>query len=426
MNLRIFVLAVLITLPAVSRSETLQQAWATAIQFDQRIAAVEAERDAANHNVRSAKASRYPRVDLLGSFTQLDSAPRFVFGDSFVSPKIFADDNFVNAGVQVELPLFTSGLIPNQISAAKSVADASQAQLEAVRQDILLDVAQKYISVLRASSAVSVAQSSVKTLASHADDAKNQFEFGAVPKNDYLAASVSLANSQQRKLQAANQLDLAHAAYNRLLGRPLADSVALDPDLPTDTLVDEKNLNNLTQLALQNRQELSGLSARAEALRNKSTAERASSRPQLALTGGYNFMENEVLDRNEFWAVGVTLKWNLFDGGQTRQRAAASELDSIAVQHRLTDLKSRIELQVRQAWLDCSESANRKTVAESAVQQAVENLQVARDRYAAGAGTNTEVLDAEELHVQTLNNRDNARFDEAFAKLRLTRAIGAL
>lgn len=426
MKIRFFMLVLSMALSASAWSETLQQAWAAAKEFDQHIAVFESERDAADHGVLSARASRYPRVDLIGSFTQLDSAPRFVFGDSFVSPKIFDDDNFVSAGVQMQLPIFTSGLIPHQISAAKSVADASQWQLEAITQSVLLDVARNYINVLRATSAVTVAHSSVATLTSHAEDASNQFKFGAVPKNDFLAASVSLANSRQQELQAVNQLDSARAAYNRSLGRPLTTRVVLDVILPADISVDEKNLEGLTQQALQNRQELKGLSAGVDALDNKSVVERARSRPQFALTSGYNFLENDVLDRDKFWSVGVTLKWNLFDGGQTRARAAASELNSIAMQRRMADLKSNIALQVRKAWLDCGESASRRSVAENAVEQAIENLQVARNRYAAGAGTNTEVLDAETLHAQTLNNRDNAGFDEAFARLRLTRAIGAL
>ena len=65
-------------------------------------------------------------------------------------------------------------------------------------------------------------------------------------------------------------------------------------------------------------------------------------------------------------------------------------------------------------------------VAESAVEQANENLRVVRNRYQAGASTNSEVLDAEALREQALSNRDNARFEVELAKLRLARAIGAL
>ncbi len=49
-----------------------------------------------------------------------------------------------------------------------------------------------------------------------------------------------------------------------------------------------------------------------------------------------------------------------------------------------------------------------------------------RNRYEAGSSANIEVLDAETLRQQALNNRDNARYELALAKLRLARAVGAL
>lgn len=61
-----------------------------------------------------------------------------------------------------------------------------------------------------------------------------------------------------------------------------------------------------------------------------------------------------------------------------------------------------------------------------AIVQSAENLRVVRNRYEAGASTNTEVLDAEALREQSLSNLDNARFEVDLAKLRLARAIGAL
>ena len=195
-----------------------------------------------------------------------------------------------------------------------------------------------------------------------------------MPQNDYLAASVTLANARQRLLQAENALEYARAAYNRFLGRRLDEAVALDPALDIDNLVPSgRNVEDLIAHAISQRPELSALALQASALRSQSDAARASSRPQLALTGGYMFLENEFLDDDAFWVAGVSLQWNLFDGGQARKQAAA--LDS---------------------------------------------------RYSAGASTNVEVLDAEALREQSLSNRDDARFELVLAKLRLARAIGSL
>ena len=93
---------------------------------------------------------------------------------------------------------------------------------------------------------------------------------------------------------------------------------------------------------------------------------------------------------------------------------------------RRRDAESLISLQVRQAWLSLVEAQDRVKVSTTAVEQAEENLRIAREQYGAGLGTQTQLLQAETLRVGALGNRDNATLDVGLARLRLARAVGAL
>jgi outer membrane protein TolC len=137
-------------------------------------------------------------------------------------------------------------------------------------------------------------------------------------------------------------------------------------------------------------------------------------------------LENDFLNREDFWSVGLALQWNLLDGGRSRNRAGALAAEAQAVQRERAELRSVIDLLVREAWLDVQESRQRVGVAEGAIAQAEENLRVVRDRYLQGEGTNTEVLDAETLIATSRANFDNARYDAALAELTLARAVGIL
>ena len=424
---RYLAFACLLVLPFAAGAEDLEQAWSDAIASHSQLAAAAARREAAGLSLEGAQAERWPRLDVSSSFTQLDEAPRFDFGGGATSQRIFDNDNFVQAGVQFSVPLYAGGAISAGVGAAEYAAEASNEHYEAVRQDIKLGTGEHYIQVLRAESGLEVAESNVRTLQAHTELARRQYEFGAVPKNDFLAASVALADAAQRKLQAENALDFARAAYNRYLNRPLDQPVALDPDLDIDNLVPAgESLESLILTATERRDELAVLAAEANSLRENSTAIRARSRPQFALTGGYMYLENAFLDAEEFWMAGVSFQWNLFNGGRNRDRAAALERQALAVNHTRSDLLSSISLQVRRAWNDRQEAEARTRVAESAVDQAIENLRVVQNRYEAGSSANIEVLDAETLRQQALNNRDNARYELALAKLRLARAVGVL
>ena len=417
----------LLTLPVGSIAETLDDAWAAALTSHRQIAAATAERDAADFELERARSARLPQLGLSTSYTQMDAAPAFSFGAGLTTAPIFSANDFVRAGAQFNVPIYSGGAIRAGIDAAESGAGASRGRLDTVVQDIKLGVAEHYVGVLRAESAVGVAESIVASLTTHTEDTKNRFDFGAVPQNDYLAASVTLAAAKQRLMQTENGLEYARFAYNRFLGRPLDASVALDPALDIDNLLPVVQVvEDLVALAWSERPELLQLDQQAAALRRQSDGARSQSRPQFALTGGYMFLENEFLDDDEFWMAGISLQWNLFDGGQSRKRAAALDQRALAVNHNRADLESMIALQVRGARNDRLEAESRLEVAENAVMQATENLRVVRNRYKAGASTNVEVLDAEALREQSLSNRDNARFEVVLAKLRLARALGTL
>jgi outer membrane protein TolC len=414
-------------LSATAGAENLQQAWSDAVASHNQLAAAAARREAAGLNLEGAQAERWPRLDVTSSFTQLDEAPRFDFGGGLTSQPLFDNDNFLQAGVQLSLPLYAGGAINAGVGAAEYAAEASAEQYEALLQDIKLGTGEHFVHVLRAESGLEVAESNVMTLKAHTELARQQYDFGSVPKNDFLAASVALAHAEQRKLQAENALDYARAAYNRFLNRPLEAPVALDPELDIDHLVPTgETLESLILTATEQRDELAMLKAEANSLRENSSAIRAKSRPQFALTGGYMYMENAFLDADEFWMAGVSFQWNLFNAGRHRDRATALERQALAVNHTRSDLVTTIALQVRRAWNDRQEAEARTRVAEAAVDQAIENLRVVQNRYEAGSSANIEVLDAETLRQQALSNRDNARYELALAKLRLARAVGAL
>ena len=419
-------LATHLALTAPVAAETLAEAWAATVASHRQVEAAGAMRDAAGFEVEEARSARLPRVGFNSGYSRIDTAPGFSLGGMTTGP-VFDGDDFVSAGAQVSVPLFTSGAVRAGIDAAEFGSRAAEEQLSTVIQDVKLGVAEHYVGVLRAERAVAVARSYVASLTTHTEDTRNRFEVGDVPQNDFLAASVTLADAEQRLLQATNGLDNARAAYNRILGRPLSNAVSLEPTLDTGNLVPAgANLEQLIELATSRRHELSALDAQADALRSRADNVRANARPQLALTGGYTYLENEFLTDDEFWMAGVSLTWNVFDGGQARKRSEAIERRAAAVGHNRADLQSVIALQVRKAWNDRSEAESRLTVAERAVEQSSENLRVVRNRYQAGASTNSEVLDAEALREQSLSNLDNARFEVELARLRLARAVGAL
>lgn len=415
--------------PVDSRGETLDDAWRTALGNDQWLQAGRSRVSAAADELAAARSGRLPSLTASAGLNQFNEAPSFDFSGAGVPATLplFDGETMETADARVTLPLYAGGRIRHGIDAAQAMLDAQSARSMADEQQVKLDVARRFIDVLRAERALAVADSTVASLRAHVADVDDMFRSGAVARNDYLSAAVSLADAEQRRLQSRNALDLASAAYNRALGRPLDAPVTLDEQLPAiDISLDLTSPDALTAVALMERDEIDGIESAAAAYRAKSKSMRGEILPQLAVTGGYVSMPNEFLNRDDFWMVGIGVQWKLFDGGQTRRQADALNSRAYALTHEQAHFESLVALEVRQAWLRLEETRERKRLAERAVEQAEENLRVVRDRYRNGEGTNTEVLDAETLRRISHSNFDNADFDASLALYELARGVGRL
>ncbi|MDH4167084.1 MAG: TolC family protein [Gammaproteobacteria bacterium] len=412
----------------VVRAETLADAWALALQQDHSLAAARNQAEAAGFEAQAARAQRWPTLAVGGSYTQLDDSPAFDFsftGLPLTPPELFKDDNFLMGSATVTVPLFTSGRISSSIAAAEARERGVGAQVSAATSDVKLAVADAYVGVLRARKAHGVARSNVQTLEALTRDTTSMFERELVPKNELLAVQVALADARQNELRAANAAEVAAAAYNRRLGAPLDRPVELSETLAVPAELSQ-DLPALVAQAQSRRTELAAFDAQAEAYGELARTERSRVLPQVALSGGYQYLENQFLDDETVGMAGIGVQWAMFDGGQSRKRAAALDRNRRATEQQRADASSQIELQVRQAYLGIQESRQRVIVTAQAAEQADENLRIAHERYTAGLGTQTQLLEAETLRVQALRNRDDATLDAGLAQLRLARAVGAL
>jgi outer membrane protein len=409
-------------------SETLHDAWALALANDRGLASVRSHAEASQLDAAAARAQRWPTLAVGGSYTWLDEAPAFDFaftGLPLAPPPLFDGDDFAMGAATLSVPLFTGGRISSGIAAAEARGRGAGAQALGAEQDLRLAVAEAYVGVLGARKALAVADSNVRTLESLAGDVGAMYERELVPKNELLAVQVALADARQNRLRAANAAEIAQAGYNRRLGQPLDRPAVIEEVIPVpEALPDE--LATLIALALERRTELDALGEQARAYGQLAKVERSRVLPQVSVSGGYNYLENQFLDDDAFMMAGVGVQWALFDGGVSRKRAAALERSRRATEEQRADVESLVVLQVRQAWLDVDETRQRVGVTGDAVDQAEENLRIARERYGAGLGTQTQLLEAETLRVRALTNRDNAALDAGLARLRLARAVGAL
>ncbi|MGE0372861.1 MAG: TolC family protein [Gammaproteobacteria bacterium] len=420
----VIALAILCRPAAGMALETLDDAWRIALADNHHLRSVVAQQRAAARGVAQAEATRLPQLTLSANYMRLDNPPTiqgkfagqdFRFG--------YWERSALYYSAYSTLPLYTSGRIPATIAAARAGENAARRDAESETQELKMAVAAALIDVLRTKHGIALAESHLASLTRHQRDVGNLRHQGLVANTDVLAAAVSIADARQQLTTARNRHDLASATYNRLLARPLEQPVALAEPVVE---VDGRDLALLTASALAQRSELAALRQRITALTRRADSVRAAARPQVALGGGYGYQENANQVSESVWAANVGVVWQVFDGGASRHESADLNHQAAALQAQLDDLQTRIELQVRQAWLDYNTTGERLAAAASAVAQGEENLTATGNLYREGMVSHSQVLDAETLRLRAYTNRLNATYDRVLAGLLLHRALGTL
>lgn len=410
--------------PAVAQAESLETAWTVALSTDQGIAASRFNVSAAESGWNAARAERMPSLTAGAEYYAFSQSAEIVSTTPLGTLAIPIANRDAGSGhALVTQPIYTSGRISSGIDAAQANVVAQEAEHSRTVLDVKMNVAEIFVKVLLASRVLEVAESKVVSLTSHDQDVSALYDKGVVSKNDLLASQVALADAQQKALDAHADLEVAQAAYNRALGRDLSQPVFL-ADVQDREMVPA--LDELTQAALSQRPELTALSAEARALQDAAASLRGKNGPQVGVTGGYLYLQDDYLRPNGYTGAMVGVEWNPLDFGRVKNQALVLDEKSQAIVRLRRDAETKIALDVRQKWIDLQTARKRVFVAQKTTAQADENLRVARDRYQHQAGTNTEVLDAETLRVQAYMNLYSSTYQAALAGLRLRRAVGNL
>ncbi|MDO5552761.1 MAG: TolC family protein [Planctomycetia bacterium] len=413
---------------AVVFGETLDAAWTRALALSRDLQSKSLQTDAARWNTKAARGLALPKISNTTAAVSMEEQPYFHSTIPGLSPPggipmPIAEDEYVASVTTLTVPLYLGGRVRGMIDSANALTKALASGEKIGEQELKYQVTETYFLVLRVRRVLEVAEEAASTLARHEHDAQRLFENGLVTRNVVLAAGVAKAEAEQDVIKARNGVQLAEAAYNRLLWRPLNTPVAvMDEEVPPLS----GDYDSLVAQAVASRPELSALCSQSQALSAQQRVHRADRMPHVALVGLHSYWENEYVTPNSNFTGAVGMVWVPFDGGTSRSRQEASNLEAMAVAKQSEDARKSIELQVYQYWLAEQETRERLKVATLAVGQADENLRVVSRSFQEGLTNHTEVLDAQTLRTQAWNNLANTRYDAILATWQLRRALGRL
>ena len=307
-----------------------------------------------------------------------------------------ATSNF-NTDATIGYNIYTGGRRGAAIRTAEKQLRSDELELDRVVEVSIFETSTDYYGLQNSDAQVDIEQAAVEDAQQTLKDAQLLERAGLGTRFDVLRAEVELAQAQQR-------LSTARANQN-IARRQLAETISIshDTDLSTADQIEEAGIwefslpESIVQ-AFQNRVELEQLLLQREIGSEQRTVALSQVRPQVSANAGYslnNDFENEDIDFNDSYQIGLNVQWRLFDGGAARASARQSEKDIELAETRFANQRDQIRFSVEQAFFQLESNNRNIDTATKEVELAEESLRLARLRFQAGVGTQTDVIDAQ-------------------------------
>jgi outer membrane protein len=309
--------------------------------------------------------------------------------------------------------------------AAQQGVRVSEAEQQRVRQEVAAAVAQLYVAVQRAQARVGESQANVELFGRLRDLARDQWQAGVATRLDSLRAEVQVARERQNLLVATSQRDVARLALLRATGADLAMDFTLADTLNAPAR-DLPELEQALAASRQNRPDLLSAEEALKAARMEAGAVSAERLPTLGVSAqaGFNGQDPFFLDGVRTLAAGINLP--LFTGGRMGARLDAARVRERQAEVQRDEVRRQVEEDVRRALLNHRNAASRVALAEDNLRVALQEVEVAMDRFANGASSNIEVDNAQSSLAAARDARVTALADEAQAWYELARATGTI
>lgn len=404
--------------------------------------AIASQAEQAQSGLRAQIALWYPSINLnagsLPSYTggQQFSLGGFSGGGTQLTDGLTATSLWrMTAALEASWGLINPTRTP-QIAAARDEFEKAKNQYLIALRDLRLQVAQTYFDLQQSDDGVRIGQESVRASLVSLRDAKARYQAGVDTKLAVLQAETQLARDQQVLSEFLASQEVAR--------RTLASFLDL-PQTVTPTAKDPSGVVGTWQASLQDsivaayafREELDQAILDISIANSNANTQLGQVQPFLSIvntlaagrnTGYTNTDPILVPSGNYGWnvdnTIGLSLSWNLFDGGAARARYRQGKQRAQENTFRFAQRRDAIRQEVETSFYELEKNNRNITTTAREVISARESLRLARLRFQAGVTTQREVVDTQRDLTQAEVRHSNAINDYNKRLVELQRRTG--
>ncbi|MET3034628.1 TolC family protein [Chryseobacterium sp. NRRL B-14859] len=377
------------------------------------------------YNLKAAKKEYLPSVS--GSITNGVS-----FGQGSLGAGSYRNDRFNNSvGLGADILLYNNGRLEKNVRKARFDVEASQYDIETIKNDISLQIAQQYLTALLNKEIVKISQSAVENAQKQYDRAKITTQVGTTAQTVLAEAEAALAREKQNLKTAEVNVGRALFAIAQLL--QLSDYKGFDVE---DVNVPEKlelqlaTADEVLATAYEIQPQIKAAESRIRSAEAQTEISKTAFWPTLTASAGLNTFYNNQFNvlpgvvqgsffeqyKDQFGQnVGLSLNVPIFNKGKTKLQVEQSKINESIAKNALEQQKQTVRQNVQKAQFDADANYETYISAVEAEKSSKLALDFADKSYAAGRTTIYDVNIARNNYANAQGSVAQAKYNYLFS-----------
>lgn len=417
---------------AVSAQETLSLDSAVSIALDKNFGIKISRNDLsiAENNATKGNAGFWPTVTFDGGGTfRFDNIQNqnLANGTEFSNTNVLVRN--LNAGVNLNWTIFDGKKMFATYERLQELKGLSETQLKAQVENTVYNVMLTYYDIVRQKIQLNALLQNIAVSEERLQLEKNRKDFGKGTQLAVTQAELDLKTQYSGRLQQQNAIANAKVLLNQLLSRPAETTFEVSDSIPLTLAGDFESLKNKafaenTQLRILERNTL---------IQEKMLKEmQADKLPVIAVNAGYGYSQSansagfNKSSNNLGLNTGLTLRWNLFDGGRVKRNIANTQLSIENQRLSQEQAKNELESSILQAVQDFNNAREVAQLEEENFALARQSIQIVQERFRMGVANTLELKDAQNVLDAATIRRSVALYQAKLAEINLLFLTGQL
>ena len=348
-------------------------------------------------DLNSARSNRLPGVSA-------NASQSWSFGRSLTIDNTYANTNTASTSFSVgaDMTLFAGRRIAGNIQMAELSLEAAKNDLERIKDDVRVEVAQAFIQIVYNRSILDVARNQVTIDSMQVERLTELAAIGKASNAEVSSQKATLAQSRLSVTQAENNLNMSILTLTQLLELPSPEGFdVIQPDADAIQFSIPDSPEQIYAQALEIKPAIKSEELRLEQADKSIDVAKGGYYPTLSLSAGagtgYYTSSNRAGDnfgnqmKNNFSPqVGLSLNIPIFSRNSTRNSVRTAQLNQMNQEMQLDNVKKQLYKEIQQAYYNAVASKTRYESSQEVETSAQESFELVQAKYEGGKASITE------------------------------------